>query len=311
MELPPQAQWAKPTPVLPSDFCRDAFHDSALSTTSKGNAVFAEELKPFAVVHESFVPLLGPNPTVRTLAKQDRSFAHEAGVYVAAADEVWFTSNLYTDAFCTTAKTVDISRVSLRDGSVSKVETSVVTGNGACAYQNQILFCDQGSMSRPSQLVLVNPSDSSSKVLLNNFHGRRFNSLNDVVVHRGWIWFTDPPYGREQGFRPPCQLPPQVYAFHPSSGDVLALADGFEHPNGLCFSPNGSTCYVTDTSHIHGSGTLTPSSPSTIYAFDVAWIDGIPSLRNRRLFAFADCGVPDGSEWSQEASVLRADQSQM
>lgn len=35
------------------------------------------------------------------------------------------------------------------------------------------------------------------------------------------------------------------------------------------------------------------------YAFDVFRPDGaetVSSLRNRRLFAFADCGVPDGSK---------------
>jgi hypothetical protein len=36
------------------------------------------------------------------------------------------------------------------------------------------------------------------------------------------------------------------------------------------------------------------------YAFDVIRPEGspnVPSLRGRRLFAFADCGVPDGSRF--------------
>lgn len=37
------------------------------------------------------------------------------------------------------------------------------------------------------------------------------------------------------------------------------------------------------------------------YAYDVVWRgcdkDAIPQLHNRRLFAFADSGVPDGSKF--------------
>jgi len=73
-----------------------------------------------------------------------------------------------------------------------------------------------------------------------------FNSLNDVVVARdGAIWFTDPPYGYEQGFRGRPQLPAMVYRFDPESRSVRAMADGFGRPNGLAFDPSGTVLYVT------------------------------------------------------------------
>lgn len=71
-------------------------------------------------------------------------------------------------------------------------------------------------------------------VLVNNFYGRQWNSLNDVAVNprNGDVYFTDTLYGYLQDFRPSPQLPNQVYRFNPSTGAVTVVADGFELPNG-------------------------------------------------------------------------------
>jgi gluconolactonase len=63
---------------------------------------------------------------------------------------------------------------------------------------------------------------------------------------------ADPPYGHAQNFRPiPEQgsvLPPsRVYAFNPVTGAVSVLADDFAMCNGVAFSPDFKTVYVTDT----------------------------------------------------------------
>lgn len=48
------------------------------------------------------------------------------------------------------------------------------------------------------------------RAVVTSFYGRQFNSVNDVVIHSdGSIWFTDPTYGYEQGFRPRPPLPSQ------------------------------------------------------------------------------------------------------
>ncbi|BEI87265.1 hypothetical protein CcaverHIS002_0706110 [Cutaneotrichosporon cavernicola] len=329
MSLPSSVQllYPKVHAVLPNGFQRHPFKDTILCTDT--TAALGNKSSPFVATHPSFLALLGPAPSVRVLAAQDRSFAHEAGVWVPTHDgagEVWFTSNLYdgpTRSDGLRERTVEVSRINLGTGKVNPVQLPVYGGNGACPYGDYLLFCDQGAgRGVPSALTLVDPSNPADvRPILNNFHGRAFNSLNDVIVlpprstedlpgsgeaessrlpARGsTVWFTDPTYGHEQGFRHTPELPSQVYVFNPETGDIRAVADGFDHPNGICFSPDGKTCYVTDTAHIRGCGTLDPHKPSTIYAFDVVWpgVDldiGGPSLQNRRLFAFADCGVPDG-----------------
>jgi gluconolactonase len=116
-------------------------------------------------------------------------------------------------------------------------------------------------------------------VILDNFFGRQFNSLNDVSINprNGDIYFTDPTYGYVQDFRPPPALPKQVWRFNPATGAVTVAADGFNMPNGkermieenmkqtacqswskkltmaftgLSFSPSGSHLYIADTGMI-------------------------------------------------------------
>lgn len=71
-------------------------------------------------------------------------------------------------------------------------------------------------------------------VILDNFFGRQFNSLNDASINprNGEIYFTDPTYGYVQDFRPPPGLPKQVWRFNEATGAVAIAADGFNMPNG-------------------------------------------------------------------------------
>lgn len=76
--------------------------------------------------------------------------------------------------------------------------------------------------------------DAEAAVVLNNYFGRQFNSLNDVAVNirNKDIYFTDVTYGYFQDFRPPPALPNQVYRFTESTGAITVVADGFRSPNG-------------------------------------------------------------------------------
>lgn len=139
------------------------------------------------------------------------------------------------------------------------------------------------------------PRGANVRALVTNFHGRDFNSVNDVVVAKdGAIWFTDPSYGHEQDFRPKPKLPNQIYRFEPETGCIRAMADGHGKPNGICFSPDEKMVYVTDTHYIQGDGGRDLTRAASIYAYDVLEYSGAPFLTNKRLFAFAVHGCPDG-----------------
>ena len=200
--------------------------------------------------------------------EKDHPFAHEAGVYIPDQGVVYVTSNRHLPSGAD-EKTIKISKISRQhDGSwqSDEVPAAVPMGNGGINYRSGVLFCAQGTLSEAGGLIYMETaSPYAISTLIDSYHGRLFNSVNDLVIHTdGSIWFTDPIYGYEQGFRNKPQLPSQVYRFDPVSGDVRVVADGFGRPNGLCFSPDEATMYITDTDWIHGGTGADPSRVSTM-----------------------------------------------
>jgi len=98
--------------------------------------------------------------------------------------------------------------------------------------------------------------DGTREVLATHFEGRELNSPNDIIVRRdGAIFFTDPTYGRMEGFgvERPTQLGYQgVYMLppgHQPGQDPVLVSDRymFTQPNGLCLSPCEKFMWVNDT----------------------------------------------------------------
>lgn len=236
----------------------------------------------FKIYDEAAKALLGPHPTLELLLEeQDHPFAHEAGVFIPIENAIYITSNQFPHP--ATRKThIRISRVRLQSKEDGRAECreihvqGVHMANGGVNYKDGILFCSQGTLEEPGGLAYlplaqkinsVGGSETSYKaeLLVSSFHGRPFNSPNDVVIHSdGSIWFTDPIYGYEQGIRPRPRLPSQVYRFDPATGGIRVVADGFGRPNGICFSPDEKTVYITDTDWIHGDGTTDEARASTM-----------------------------------------------
>ncbi|KAI9652833.1 MAG: hypothetical protein M1831_006358 [Alyxoria varia] len=266
----------------------------------------------FATCDPTFHTILGANPSF-TLARNDSTpYYHEAGVYIPSQDALFVTSNQYVppDGSTSGNKTIVISKlVRSAHGPVPAInkhaghwsrETihptpDIPLANGGVNYDNGVLFCAQGDTSgRPSALTHMTTSPPyKATTLLDSFDGQReFNSPNDVVVlpKDGSIWFTDPSYGFEQGVRPQTELPNRVYRFDPADKSVKVVAEGFVKPNGIAFSPDFKTVYVTDTGRSSGDGVEHPELPAAIYAFDRIG----STLQNRRLFARPSTGIPDG-----------------
>ncbi|KAM5344908.1 hypothetical protein ACJ41O_010770 [Fusarium nematophilum] len=264
----------------------------------------------FNVYHDSVRAIIGDSPKLDLIHENHQyPFAHEAGVFIPEDNSLFITSNQFDDAKSGQRK-IQISKISLSPERQSlgceEIEApGVPMANGGVNYKGGVLFCSQGSLEAPGGLVLMESKPPyRCSTLISSFHGREFNSVNDVVVHSdGSIWFTDPIYGFEQGIRPRPRLPNQVYRYDPETGSVRAMADGFGRPNGICLSPDEGIVYVTDTDWIHGDGTTDDTRASHIYAFDLATYSGQPFLINRRLFAMADTGIPDGIKCDTDGNV--------
>ena len=98
-------------------------------------------------------------------------------------------------------------------------------------------------------------STARSTVLATHYRGRELNSPNDIVVKRdGFIYFTDPTFGRMPVFGVPRE--PEldfrgVYRLSEDGSELTLLVGDFAQPNGLCFSRDESRLYVNDTERGH------------------------------------------------------------
>jgi gluconolactonase len=142
--------------------------------------------------------------------------------------------------------------------------------------------------------------DGRITTLAERYQGKRLSSPNDVAVKSdGTIWFTDPHYGIQtdyEGGRAEPELPPTVYRLDPRSGALDVVADDFEGPNGLCFSPDEKRLYVSET------GPLFASDPEQhIRVLDVS-TDGA-RLSKGRVFHKVVPGAADGMRADEEGNL--------
>jgi gluconolactonase len=90
------------------------------------------------------------------------------------------------------------------------------------------------------------------KAVVEAFEGRHLNSPNDIAVRSdGLIFFTDPPYGLQGGYKGvkrEAELGYSgVFALDEASGRMVLIDGTLDRPNGVAFSPDEKTLYVTDS----------------------------------------------------------------
>ncbi|HEY5106754.1 MAG TPA: SMP-30/gluconolactonase/LRE family protein [Caulobacteraceae bacterium] len=179
------------------------------------------------------------------------------------------------------------------DGRVEVVIDGTYFMNGnALDAQGRLVHCEHGR-----RCISRSDGRGGADPIITHFEGKRLNSPNDITVAAdGAIWFTDPTFGLlmpSQGSLAEPELDHRsVYRFDPSDGALHRMAD-FEQPNGLAFTPDGRTLYVSDTSLSLNEipGDHARGHKHEIVAFDVAETG---NLSNRRFFCHTYHGYPDG-----------------
>ena len=227
---------------------------------------------------------------VRRLTRVIETDAHEGAVYVTGEDALYFTTQRPDVAIRRLA--LDGYRFPLEPGRITTVRGASNMANGmALDAEGRLVVCEQGTLWQPAAITRVDRATGAAETLVDAWLGLWLNSPNDVVVKRdGTIWFTDPSYGHLQGFRPPPQVGDQVYRYDPRSGALSVVADGFDKPNGLAFSPDEDVLYVGDN-----------GGPRHIVAFDVV---GGARLAGRRVLAASTPEHPDGLKVDGDGRVF-------
>ena len=127
----------------------------------------------------------------------------------------------------------------------------------ALAPDGSVVEAESGRI-KPGLIARIAPNGSVSAVLADDYRGKRFNAPNDLIVKRdGTIWFTDPHYGElvqsKIGFN-------GVYRLDPRTKAATLMTKTLLDPNGIAFSPDQKTLYVSDSD----------AGDGTVYAFPVA-----------------------------------------
>jgi len=258
-----------------------------------------------------FADVLGPSPELVKVVSTD---AHEGPVYSAAEDALYVTS-LPVRPPGRQGPRVAIRRVALH-GTEFPVDTDRVTtllrdanaANGMAFDPNgRLVVCEQGGPASPAGISIVDPATGDRLSRLEASPLGPFNSPNDVVVTSdGAIWFTDPSYGHLQGFRPAPTVGDCVYRYDPATTEVTVVSDSLDKPNGLAFSPDETTLYVTDSGANQEAGSFYEDRPHHIVAYEVR--DG--RVRGTgRVFAAVSPGFPDGIKVDSQGRVYASSAS--
>jgi gluconolactonase len=261
--------------------------------------VTATARHPAFVAHgPEFDEVTGEDPTLSRLAKVD---AHEGPVYFTDENALYFTTLPRPGADRTPS--VQIKRLALDEpGEISVLVAEANSANGMAPNRDgRLIVCEQGSRWEPARISCVDRSTGESEPLVEDWRGLPLNSPNDVVVASdGAIWFTDPSYGHLQGFRPAPMVGDYVYRHDPASGETTVVADGFDKPNGIAFSPDERVLYVTDSGANQEPGSYHVTRPHHIKALDVT---AGGRLIGERLFAVITPGFPDGLKVDRDGRV--------
>lgn len=114
--------------------------------------------------------------------------------------------------------------------------------------QGRLVLCEHGDR----RIARLEPG-GGKRTLADNYQGKRLNSPNDLVYKSdGSLYFSDPIYGlpkrqddptRELDFCGVFRLAP--------NGELTLLSKVLSRPNGLAFSPDEKTLYVSNSDDAH------------------------------------------------------------
>jgi gluconolactonase len=270
------------TSVTIASAAEDTFHQNRDWT---GNATVSYPEPAFEVLDKRFNGRQGN----ATLQRIWHGRGHDAGLWCEGP--VWMG-----DWGCLLWSDIPNNRV-LRwnedSGAVSTFQTNSGYSNGHARDNQGHLI----AMEHDTRRVRRREYDGTWTVLCDSFEGKKLNAPNDAAIGPdGSIYFTDPGYGimgPYEGHKAEFELPTRVYRIAPD-GKVTVAAEGpMRRPNGICFSPDFSRCYVADTGATDGP------YPANIIVFDFK--DN--KMSKPREFAKFATGFSDGIRCDTEGNV--------
>lgn len=188
--------------VMPYHFYREVY--TATSEPTYGDTSVPNDTSFAQVNNADFLvfdrqrglELLGPKPSYEFVFKVPPS-VHEAPVYVPAQNKLYF-SQLAPPAGFLPQLVIDLNQ---NPPTLSEYlsDPPVYAPNGGTFHKGLVYWGASGGnnsiggMEHRVSITTLDPMTNKTTVLLNNYLGYYFNTIDDLFVHsNGDVWFTDP-----------------------------------------------------------------------------------------------------------------------
>jgi gluconolactonase len=171
-------------------------------------------------------------------------------------------------------------------------------GSNGLAFdaEGRLVLCEHGDR-RITRLE----SSGKKTVLADRFEGKRLNSPNDMVFKRnGDLYFTDPPFGLPKAVNDPAkELPFQGVYRLAKNGTLTLLTRDIPFPNGIAFSPDEKTLYVSNAELESAVWWAFPVKPDGTIGPGEVFFDGTSWLKPGN-------GVADGMKVDKYGNLFAA-----
>lgn len=159
------------------------------------------------------------------------------------AGRLWF-SDLVADKMLAVAPDGKTEVLVTNSGGVKSPPPGSYLGSNAMVTDRDgsVLMIQQGGRKivRLDNQLHIHP-------FLDRYQGKKLNSPNDLVfAPDGALWFTDPPFGLLGMDKDPAKELSFNGVFRYSGGTLTAAITDLTLPNGIGFSPDGKTLYVSN-----------------------------------------------------------------
>jgi gluconolactonase len=162
--------------------------------------------------------------------------------------------------------------------------------------EGRLVFCAHGDRS-----IVRMEKDGSRTTLVDSYLGKRLNSPNDLVFGpEGYLFFTDPPFGLPGTFDDPGKELSfsGVYRLSPD-GTLTLLTKELRGPNGIAFSPDWKTLYLSNADRDRPAWLAFETRPDGTLGEGRVFFDGTPLLS-------LGPGLPDGMKVDREGNIFAA-----
>lgn len=239
------------------------------------------------------------DPAFDTLLSRDARVEKVAGGFTFTEGPLWRSPGVlwFSDVvgnvvrqWSPDGKVVELLRPGGYDGN-SLPAGGFIGPNGMTAAPNgDVLLCQHGNR----RIVKVT-GDLRVTTLVDSFEGKKLNAPNDLVFRSdGTLFFTDPPYGLPRQDDDPAKEIPFNGVFKLQDGNLEVIIKDLTRPNGLAFSPDETTLYVSNSD----------DKRRIWMRYDV---DAKGTVSNGRVFfdvtAHQDAGLPDGLKIDTRGNV--------